>query len=148
MRFFHKKTEYCSICGINLKFKYKPAKTWQIQGNLCGDCHTTKMKEYYDKQAEAKRLEEIKENHCSICGKLNETTKKRPRWQWNMEAETVLCVECFDKREQEYKIRLDFCNNCNGKLGIIRYNPKTNWKVNGQLCRRCWDNFNKKYEFK
>ncbi|HEX9319270.1 MAG TPA: hypothetical protein VF884_10070 [Nitrososphaeraceae archaeon] len=101
------------------------------------------MKEFLDKQAELKQLEEMKENHCSICGLFIQSKKKRPRWQWNMDADAFLCIECYDKREEEYRIRLDFCVNCNGKLGIIRYNPKVDWKVKGQLCRRCWDNFNK-----
>ena len=28
---------------------------------------------------------------------------------------------------------------CGAKLGFFRYNPKTKWKVDGQLCRKCWD---------
>ena len=25
------------------------------------------------------------------------------------------------------------------KMGLIRYNPKGKWKIEGQLCRKCWD---------
>jgi hypothetical protein len=30
-------------------------------------------------------------------------------------------------------------------MGLIRYNAKGNWKIEGQLCRNCWDK--KKAEF-
>jgi len=39
----------------------------------------------------------------------------------------------------------NFCALCGGKMGLIRYNPKGTWKVEGQLCRKCWDG--KKAEF-
>ena len=33
----------------------------------------------------------------------------------------------------------NFCGICGTKLGFIRYNPKNNWKIKGQLCKNCWD---------
>jgi len=24
-------------------------------------------------------------------------------------------------------------------MGLIRYNPKPKWNIEGQLCRECWD---------
>lgn len=142
MKIFHRKIEYCSVCGNQLKFKYKPEKSWEIPGKLCGDCHTSKMKEFLETQRKLKELEEIKQNHCSICGVHIESNKKKPRWQWNLSADTVLCSECYCKKEEEYRIRVDYCFSCKSKLGLIRYNPKVSWKVNGQLCRRCWDRLN------
>jgi hypothetical protein len=31
-------------------------------------------------------------------------------------------------------------------MGFIRYKPKPNWKIEGELCRKCWDG--KKEEFR
>jgi hypothetical protein len=31
-------------------------------------------------------------------------------------------------------------------MGFIRYKPKPKWKINGELCRKCWDE--KKAEFR
>jgi len=56
-----------------------------------------------------------------------------------------LCKECFDKKEEDYIKKKNFCSLCGGKMGLIRFNPKGNWKVEGQLCRTCWDE--KKAEF-
>jgi hypothetical protein len=30
-------------------------------------------------------------------------------------------------------------------MKLFRYNPKPKWKIEGQLCRKCWDG--KKAEF-
>jgi hypothetical protein len=139
---FHKKLEYCSLCRKRLKFKYRPEKSWNIEGNLCGECHTSKVKEFMDNQVKIKELEKIKDNTCSLCNKFIELNKKRARWQWNMESDRVLCNECYDKKEEEYMKRVNFCAGCNRKLGFVRYNPKPAWKVNGQLCRQCWDEYN------
>ncbi|MEC8529631.1 MAG: RNA methyltransferase substrate-binding domain-containing protein [Thermoproteota archaeon] len=38
-----------------------------------------------------------------------------------------------------FKTKKEFCVICNKKMGFIRYNPKPEWKIKGQLCRRCWD---------
>jgi hypothetical protein len=139
---FSKKLEHCSLCKKQLKFKYKAEKSWNIEGKLCGDCHTIKLKEFIDAQTKVKEIERIKENTCSLCNKFIESDKKRPRWQWNLESDAVLCNDCYLEKEKEYMETLNFCSNCNKKLGFVRYNPKPAWKVNGQLCRQCWDRFN------
>jgi len=38
----------CSVCDniINL-FKYKSMKDWQINGYLCSNCYSKKIKEHY-----------------------------------------------------------------------------------------------------
>lgn len=142
MGIFSKKLEYCSLCKKQLKFKYKPEKSWNIEGILCGDCHTIKLKEFIDAQTKVKEIERIKENTCSLCNKFIESDKKHTRWQWNTESDAVLCNDCYLEKEKEYMERLNFCSNCNKKLGFVRYNPKPAWKVNGQLCRQCWDRLN------
>jgi hypothetical protein len=139
---FSKKLEYCSLCKKQLRFKYKPEKSWNIEGKLCGDCHTIKVKEFIDAQAKVKEIERIKDNTCSLCNKLIESERKHPRWQWNMESDAVLCNNCYLEKEKEYMERLNFCSACKKKLGFVRYNPKPAWKVNGQLCRQCWDRLN------
>lgn len=60
-----------------------------------------------------------------------------PRYQWDMKG--LLCMTCFDKKDEEYKKLKTFCNICGKKLGMIRYNPKKRWIVKGQLCKECWD---------
>jgi hypothetical protein len=139
---FSKKLEHCSLCKKQLKFKYKAEKSWNIEGKLCGDCHTIKLKEFIDAQTKVKEIERIRENTCSLCNKFIESDKKHPRWQWNMESDAVLCNDCYLEKEKEYMETLNFCSNCNKKLGFVRYNPKPAWKVNGQLCRQCWDRLN------
>jgi len=143
MGILHKKVENCSVCSRELKFKYKPNKSWEIEGNLCSDCYTSKMKEYMEKQQELKEQERIKENYCSLCNIFIESDKKNPKWQWNIESNIVLCPECYDKKQKEYEKMINFCVSCNTKLGFVRYNPKPKWEVEGQLCRQCWDKRNR-----
>ena len=59
--------------------------------------------------------------------------------------EGLLCKECFDKKEEGFAKKKNYCSLCGMKMGLIRYNPKGKWKVDGQLCRKCWDD--KKAEF-
>ena len=138
---------YCSNCGKELKHKYQPSKEWNIEGFLCGDCHIEKTKEFILKKQEEKMLEEAfsSSDICGICKKeiVLETDKNKARWQWNMESEIVLCKNCYEKKESEYDKKLNFCALCNKKMGFIRYNPKPKWKIEGQLCRQCWDKRNK-----
>jgi hypothetical protein len=142
LEIFSKKLEYCSLCKKPLKFKYKPEKSWNIEGRICGDCHTIKMKESIETQAKAKEIEKIKENTCCLCNKFIESGKKHSRWQWNMDSDAILCNDCYLAKEEEYMERVKFCSSCSKKLGFVRYNPKPAWKVNGQLCRQCWDRLN------
>ena len=68
-------------------------------------------------------------------------------WQWDMEQQGLLCKTCFDKKETDFNSKKAFCTHqkiCGVKLGFFRYNPKSNWKVSGQLCRKCWDAFSQK----
>ena len=39
--------------------------------------------------------------------------------------EGLLCKECFDKKEEEHDKKKNFCAICGGKMGLIRYNPKS-----------------------
>lgn len=31
------------------------------------------------------------------------------------------------------------CVSCNNKLNFIRYKPKSNWNIDGELCKPCFD---------
>jgi hypothetical protein len=61
-----------------------------------------------------------------------------------MDSGIVLCPQCYDKSEAEFTRKLNFCAICSKKIGFIRYNPKPKWAIDGQLCRRCWDERNVK----
>ena len=47
-------------------------------------------------------------------------------------------------KDGEHEKRTNFCAVCNGKLGIIYYHPKPAWKIEGNLCKKCWDNRNRR----
>ena len=51
----------------------------------------------------------------------------------------LLCKKCFDEKELDFNKEKNFCGICGTKLSFIRYNPKNNWKIKGQLCKNCWD---------
>jgi hypothetical protein len=141
MRLFQKKKSvFCNICNRELNHKYKPAKEWNIGGFLCADCHIEKTKEFIAKQ---QQYEEIPDS-CIICKKELKTEKKKPRWQWNIDSGSFLCIDCFEKKELSYEKRQNFCSICNKKMGFIRYNPKPKWNIDGQLCKICWDRRNQK----
>jgi hypothetical protein len=136
--FQKKKIILCSICNKETKFKYKPSKEWNIEGFLCADCHMEKTREFISRQQQ--QIPEM----CIICKKQLETEeeKKKPRWQWNMDSGSVLCNDCFQKQELNFEKKHNFCSICNQKMGFIRYNPKPKWKIDGQLCKQCWDKTN------
>jgi hypothetical protein len=141
LKLFQKKRSiFCSLCNKELKYKYKPAKEWNIEGYLCADCHIDKTKEFIVRQ----QYEEIPDN-CLVCNKelKSESEKKKPRWQWNIESGSYLCNDCFEKKDLSYEKKRNFCSICNQKMGFIRYNPKPKWKIDGQLCKHCWDKRNK-----
>lgn len=130
MGLFSKKPAYCAVCNKLLKHKHKPKKEWNIKGQLCGECHFEKSKEFYEGKVR---------QPCIVCGTTRKITDLwEPRWQWDMEG--LLCKQCFDKKETDHKEKKNFCALCGAKIGLIRYNPKGNWKIEGQLCRKCWDN--------
>ncbi|MEK0339217.1 MAG: hypothetical protein QQN46_03195, partial [Nitrosopumilus sp.] len=121
MGLFSKKPSFCAVCNKELTHKHKPKKEWNIEGRLCGDCHFDKSKEYYEGKVR---------QPCVIC----KTTKKitdlwEPRWQWDMEG--LLCKECFDKKEESHTKKKNFCALCGKKMGLIRFNAKGNWKIEG-----------------
>ena len=41
--------------------------------------------------------------------------------------------------EEEHAAKKNYCSLCGTKMGLFRYNPKPKWKIDGQLCRKCWD---------
>ena len=45
----------------------------------------------------------------------------------------LLCKECFDKKEEGHGKKKNYCSLCGAKMGLIRYNPKGKWKIEGQF---------------
>jgi hypothetical protein len=115
-----------------------------MDGLLCSDCLTLKTKEYIQREQEEKELQAKEENTCSIC-RLNldsDSKKFKPRWQWNLDKTIILCKNCFEKKENDFRKERNDCAICNRNLKFFRYNPKPNWNIKGQLCRECWDRRN------
>jgi hypothetical protein len=136
--FGKKQAAHCAVCNKELgRHKYKPSEEWKIEGLLCGDCHIEKTKEFMlHEQAQ----EQETPDRCAACNiEMADGSSKKPRWQWNMEPGTLLCAACFQKKEADYEKKVNFCAVCNTKMGFVRYNPKPAWKIQGQLCRKCWD---------
>ena len=81
---------------------------------------------------------------CGMCdadiGSGSEHLKAK--WQWNMDTNLILCKRCYSIKSKEYEKRINYCAVCGNKMSFFRYNPKPKWKIDGQLCRRCWDNSN------
>ena len=126
---FNRKPSNCTICKKQITHKHKPKKEWGITGPLCADCHVDKMKEFYEGTIKQK---------CVSCGITKKITDLwEPRWQWDMEG--LLCKNCFDKKENDFNLKKEFCSRCGTKLGFFRKTPKTKWNVEGELCRECWD---------
>jgi len=131
----NQETYHCVICNKELgRYKYKPNKEWNIDGLLCSDCHIEKTKEFILKQ---------EEHVCAVCGKriIQSEDKNKAKWQWEMES-GYLCKSCFEKKDAEYNKKMNFCAVCNGKLGMFFYHPKLTWHIEGNLCRKCWDEHN------
>ena len=91
---------------------------------------------------------EVDEYICNRCKKKLKEEGKRPHWKWNFDKNLRYCDKCYKIKEDDYEKLINYCVTCNSKLGFIRYNPKPKWKIKGQLCRKCWDNKNRKYEAK
>lgn len=121
-----------------------------MQGLLCSDCHIEKTRDFVLRAEEEKKRElEQKEKEDRTCDRCNnmialDTDKKKPEWKWNMDNVKVLCPQCYEKTEADFNKKLNFCAVCDIKMGFIRYNPKPKWRIDGQLCRRCWDEQNLK----
>lgn len=41
------KSEKCVLCGKLLTLRYTSMKAWNIDGQLCGNCYSKKLTEYY-----------------------------------------------------------------------------------------------------
>jgi hypothetical protein len=127
---------HCAVCNKELgRYKYKPSEGWKIDGFLCSDCHIEKTKEFVLQQ---------EEHVCAVCGKkiIQIEDKNKAKWQWEMESGALLCKSCFEKKDAEYNKKMNFCAICNGKLGMFFYHPKPAWHIEGNLCRKCWDEHN------
>ena len=111
---------------------------------LCSDCHILKTKEYLVKNQLEKEKQEREVNTCCMCGLhiKSELEKVKPRWQWNLERGSILCNNCYEKKEKEFEKQRNYCAICKTNLKFFRYNPKPNWNIPGQLCRNCWDRRN------
>lgn len=79
---------------------------------------------------------------CFACKKLISGEIKRPEWRWNLDTSQPMCIDCYERKSEEFEKINNYCNGCNKKLGFIRYNPKPLWAIKGQLCRSCWDSKN------
>ena len=150
-----KAKEHCAVCNKEvIKFRYKPRYEWGIRGVLCGDCHVLKTMEYSGKNEsnENKKnqssIEDETSSKCGICNSdINSNQESlRPKWQWNMERNVILCKRCYSMRSKEHERRINYCAVCGNKMPFFRYNPKPIWQINGQLCRRCWDDSNKQWK--
>ena len=149
----NKAKEHCAVCNKELiKFRYKPRNEWDMQGMLCGDCHVIKSMEhsgrtessgskYRHQMAEDEKEVSVK---CGMCDADFDSGSEhlKAKWQWNMDTNLVLCKPCYSIKSKEYEKRINYCAICGNKMSFFRYNPKPKWKIDGQLCRRCWDNSN------
>ena len=99
-----RKPQLCTLCNRDLKFKYKPEKSWNITGYLCSDCHMKATKEFMIKQKEEEEKNRQKQDTCFICHHiLDQEKKKKARWQWGMENDIFLCEKCYIQKEQDRK---------------------------------------------
>lgn len=130
--FGKKQVVNCAVCGKELgRHKYKAGEELGIQGLLCGSCHVEKTKEFMIRQ-------EKTPDRCAMCKVIVEDGVK-PKWQWEMEAGSLLCKSCFQKKDADYNMKINFCSICRCKLGMFYYHPKPAWQIQGNLCRMCWD---------
>ena len=123
---------------------------------LCGDCHVMKSMEYagHPESSNSKKRRDTNEDEeevspmCGMCnadiGSGSESLK--PKWQWNMDTNLILCKRCYSLKSKEYEKRINYCAVCGNKMPFFRYNPKHKWKIDGQLCRSCWDDSNKHWK--
>lgn len=146
-----RRNEHCTVCKKEISgHRYKPSPEWNLQGFLCSDCHIEKTRDFILRTEEEKRREleqKEKENStCDICKTVIalDADKKKPEWKWNKDKVKVLCPQCYEKTEADFNRKLNFCAVCDIKMGFIRYNPKPKWRIDGQLCRKCWDEQNLK----
>ncbi len=108
-------------------------------------------KEYFqpNETVESNKSNPVKNSHpinseanyqiCFACKKMISGEIKKPEWRWNLSTSQPMCIQCYERKSKEYEKINNYCNECNKKLGFIRYNPKPLWGIKGQLCRTCWD---------
>ena len=154
-----KARDHCVVCNKELvRFSYKPQDEWGIQGRLCGDCHVVKSMEFSgrNENSNAKKPQDTIGDEkdipskCGICDTniITDSESYKAKWQWNLDANLILCKRCYSLKNKEYEKRINYCAVCGNKMSFFRYNPKPKWKINGQLCRRCWDDSNRKWKNK
>jgi hypothetical protein len=39
--------EKCAICNEKIEFRFNPMEEWGIEGSMCGECYSKKIKEHY-----------------------------------------------------------------------------------------------------
>ncbi len=139
---FRKDAAHCTVCNRELpRHRYRPAKEWNIQGWLCADCHLDKTKDFMLSQQQTSEAPAS----CAICGKvLASEDMNKPKWQWGLDSDRLVCKTCYQGRDAEHNKRMNFCALCNGRLGMFFYHPKPEWKIDGNLCRKCWDGRNRR----
>jgi hypothetical protein len=86
------------------------------------------------------------EDICNRCKEKIADEWKHPHWKWNLDKNLKFCIKCYKIKEKEYEKLINYCAICDSKLKFIRYNPKSEWKIKGQLCRKCWDNKNAEFK--
>lgn len=90
--------------------------------------------------------EEKKGVICHHCKEKVDEEWREPHWKWELDKNTKFCMKCYGTKEIEYEKLMNYCIVCSSKLKFIRYNPKPEWKLRGQLCRMCWDSQNRKHK--
>ena len=104
-----------------------------------------------DQKSRKSNLSRIKTKHVEVIpgssGGIESVLKTLPGVSSANELSSQYSVRGgnFDEKEQSFEQKKNFCAVCETKMGLIRHNPKGHWKIEGQLCRKCWDS--KKAEF-
>jgi hypothetical protein len=93
-----------------------------------------------------KGIDSEKEDVCNRCKENLGDEWKKPHWKWNMDKNIKFCFNCYKIKETEYEKLINYCIVCDSKLKFYRYNPRPEWKIKGQLCRKCWDFKNTTYK--
>jgi hypothetical protein len=88
---------------------------------------------------DGKGIDSENEDICNRCKENLGDEWKKPHWKWNMDKNIKFCFNCYKIKETEYEKLKNYCIVCESKLKFYRYNPRPEWKIKGQLCRKCWD---------